>query len=125
VKTLLAIRSLLAILAIAGLVVTPVARPAMAMSTAMQAPAASDQPMADDAAMAMSEDLLCCPKEMPIPDCGKDCPLMAMCATQFLSNAVQGAGLVMPLGLASVLSPGNDTDVARLSQGPSPRPPNT
>jgi len=48
---------------------------------------------------------------------------MAMCATQFLADAVQRVGLVVPLGLASVFFPGNDTDVAGLSQGPPPRPP--
>jgi hypothetical protein len=36
----------------------------------------------DDAAMSMPEDMACCPKQTPIPDCGKDCPLMAICATQ-------------------------------------------
>jgi hypothetical protein len=46
-----------------------------------------------------------------------------MCATQFLCNAVQAAGLVIPLRLAGVFFPGNDTDVAGLSQGPPPRPP--
>jgi hypothetical protein len=101
----------------------------MAMPTAPAA-AASDQPMVDHAAMAMpaeamSEDMPRCPTKAPVPDCGKDCLFMAMCATQFLSNAVQGVGLVMPLGLASIFFPGNDTDTAGLSQGPPPRPPNT
>ena len=50
---------------------------------------------------------------------------MANCATQFLCNAVQGAGLVIPLGLAGALLPENDTHVAGLSQAPPPRPPNT
>jgi hypothetical protein len=58
-----------------------------------------------------------------VPDCSKDCLFMALCATQFLANAVQGVGLVIPLGLAGVFFPGNDTDVADLSQGPPPRPP--
>jgi hypothetical protein len=31
--------------------------------------------------MAMSEDMPCCPTKAPIPDCGKDCLFMAMCAT--------------------------------------------
>jgi hypothetical protein len=123
VKTLSGIRRLLAILAIVGLAVGPVARPAMALPAATQAPAASDQPMAVDAAMAMPEDMPCCPTNAPVPDCGKDCLFMAMCATQFLSNAVQAAGLVIPLVLANILFPGNDTGVAGLSQGPPPRPP--
>ena len=116
-------RRLLAILAIVGLAVGPVARPAMAMSAAIQASAASDEPMVDDAALAMPEDMPCCPTKAPVPDCGKDCLFMAMCATQFLSDAVQGVGLVLPLGRASVFFPGNDRDVAGLSQAPPPRPP--
>jgi hypothetical protein len=95
----------------------------MAMPAATQAAAASEQPMADDTAMAMPEDMPCCPTKAPTPDCGRDCVFMAMCATQFLCNAVQAAGLVTPLGLATVFFPGNDTNVAGLSQGPPPRPP--
>jgi hypothetical protein len=121
VKTLSAIRSLLAIPAIVGLVLGPIAKPAMAMPTPMHTGVASDQAMVDEAAM--PEDMPCCPKKSPIPDCGRDCVFMAMCATQFLCNAVQVAGLVTPLGLATVFFPGNDTDVAGLSQGPPPRPP--
>jgi len=122
VKILSAIRSLLAIPAIVGLVLGPIARPAMALPAPMNAAAASDQAMVDEAAIAMPEDMPCCPKKSPIPDCGRDCVMM-MCVTQFLCNAVQAASLVIPLGLASVFFPGNDTDVAGLSQGPPPRPP--
>jgi hypothetical protein len=89
----------------------------------MLAGAASDHEMADGAAMAMPEDMPCCPTKAPTPDCGGDCLCMAMCATQFLCDAVQGASLVIPLGLTGVFFPGNDRDVAGLSQGPPPRPP--
>ena len=123
VKTLSAIRSLLAIVAIVGLVLGPMARPSMAMPAPMHTGVGADQEMVNDAAMAMPEDMPCCPRTAPIPDCGKDCLFMAMCGTQFLCNAVQTAGLVIPLGMASVFSPGNDRDVAGLSQGPPPRPP--
>jgi hypothetical protein len=114
---------LLAIPAIVGLVLGPIARPAMAMHAPIHTGVASDQVMVDEAAMAMPEDMPCCPKKSSIPDCGRDCLFMAMCAMQFLCNTVQTAGLVIPLGMASVFSPGNDTDVAGLSQGPPPRPP--
>jgi hypothetical protein len=123
VKLLSAIRSLLAIPAIVGLVLGPIARPSMAMPAPMHTGTASDQAMVDEAAMAMPEDMPCCPAKAPIPDCGRDCPFLAMCAMQFLCNAVQAAGLVVPLGMASVFLPGNDSDVAGLSQGPPPRPP--
>jgi hypothetical protein len=81
--------------------------------------------MADHAAMTMPDDMPCCPKKAPIPECGKDCLCMAMCATQLLCNGVWGMSLVLPLGLASVFFPGNDMDVAGLSEAPPPRPPKT
>jgi hypothetical protein len=61
VKTLSAIRSLLAISAIIGLVIGPIARPAMAMPAPMNTGVASDQAMVDEAAM--PEDMPCCPKK--------------------------------------------------------------
>jgi hypothetical protein len=103
VKTLSAIRSLLAISAIIGLVIGPIARPAMAMPAPMNTGVASDQAMVDEAAM--PEDMPCCPKKSPIPDCGRDCLFMAMCAMQFLCNAVQAAGLVIPLGWQASFPP--------------------
>ena len=124
------------ILAVLGLAVAPVARPAIAMSNGgMSNAGMSNAGMAiaghaaDHAAMAMPEGMLpedmpCCPKKAPIPNCDKDCPLMAMCATQLLCNAAQGL-LVVPLGLAGFLLPGNEFHVAGLSQAPPPRPPNT
>jgi hypothetical protein len=90
---------------------------------ATAAPPVSDQPMANDAATAMAQDMPCCPTQAPVSNCGGDCLLMAVCVTQLLCNAVPGAGLVIPLGLLSVFIPGNDTDTAGLSQGPPPRPP--
>ena len=123
VKTLTASRRLLATLAIVGFILGPIAKPAMAMPAPMHTGVASDQAMVDEATMAMPEDMPCCPKKSPVPDCGRDCLFMAMCAVQFLCNAVQAAGLVIPLGMASVFSLGNDTDMAGLSQGPPPRPP--
>lgn len=123
VKTLSAIRGLLGILAIIGLALAPIGRPAMAMPAATHG-AALEQPMAGDGAMAMPEDMPCCPKKAPIPDC-KDCLFAGMCAAQFLGNLVLGTGLFLPFALASVLFPGNDTDVAGLSNGPPPRPPKT
>jgi hypothetical protein len=120
-KLLSAIRSLLGILAIIGLVVGPIARPAMAMTAALPTAVASNPATVDEAAMGMPQDMPCCPKEAPTPDCGKDC--LAICATQLLCNAVQGAALVMPLGPANVLPPGNDTALVGLGQPPPLRPP--
>ena len=116
------IRSLLPILAVVGLILAPVARPAMAIAADMQAAVAHDQPM-DHAVMAMPADMPCCPDKALMPDCAKDCPLMAMCAAQAFYDAPQAAGVVTRLVLASVMVPVSDTDLASLSQRPPPRPP--
>ena len=108
----------LSVFAIIGLAVVPIVRPTMALPNGNMA-------IIDDAAMSMPEGMACCPKQTPIPDCGKDCPLMAICATQLLCNAEQGSGLVIPLGFAGLFLPSNDSRLAELSQAPPPRPPNT
>ena len=64
----------LSVFAIILLAVVPIVRPTMALPNGNMA-------IIDDAAMSMPEGMACCPKQTPIPDCGKDCPLMAICAT--------------------------------------------
>jgi hypothetical protein len=80
-KLLTCIRYLLSGLALLGLVGAPLARPAMAMNmpAAMHAAMSDDAAMPADAAMAMPADMPCCPDKAPVPDCAKDCPLMALC----------------------------------------------
>jgi hypothetical protein len=116
--SLCTIGRLLGLLAIIGLVVAPIAGAEVALPNEATA-------MVDDSAMGMSQDMPCCPKKAPTPDCSKDCPLMAICATQLPCNAVQGLGLLIPLKLAGLLFPGNESDVAGVSQSPPLRPPNT
>jgi len=108
---------LLSVLAIIGLAVVPIARPAMALPSGNTA-------MADDAAMGMPEDMPCCPHQAPASDRGNDCPFMAMCTSQLLCATVQGSGLVMQRGLAGLLFPADESCPAGLSQAPPPRPPN-
>jgi hypothetical protein len=115
VKRLSALRYLFAALAIAGLILTPMAAPAMAMATPAN--------IADETPMAMPADMPCCPDQAPMPDCGKDCPFMALCATQFVSTMPHGTGLVLPPALASLVVPGNDAGLSGLTQRPPPRPP--
>jgi hypothetical protein len=119
VNILSAIGRLLSVLAIVGLAVAPLARPVLAMTAVAQSAIASDHAAADGAPM--MDDMPCCPKKAPVPDCNKDC--LAICSMQLLSNAVHGAGLLIPLGLADILVPANDVDVAGLRQPPPPRPP--
>jgi hypothetical protein len=111
-------------LAIVGLAIAPVTRAAMAAAAVLEANMASDHAMAHaatDAAMAMPEDMPCCPKKSPVPNCDKDC--LAICATQLLGNAAQVPGPMVPLGLSHILLPLNDTSLVGLKQRPPPRPP--
>jgi len=119
VKLLICIRFLLCGLALLGLVVAPLARPTMAMPSGMMSMAG------DHAAMDIPADMPCCPDKAPVSDCAKDCPLMALCTTGSVLNLPASAGLLMPLKLASLAFPANDTDLASLNHGPPPRPPKT
>jgi hypothetical protein len=104
-------------LALAGLLLTPVAVPAMPAAAVM------GESMGDHAAMAMPADMPCCPDQAPMPDCGKNCPFMASCAAQFVYDLPHGAGIVAPPALASLVVPGNDAGLTGLTQRPPPRPP--
>jgi hypothetical protein len=123
VKLLLAIRHLLAGLAILGLTLTPLARPAFAVSADMAAAASDHAPSVDNAAMAMPADMPCCPEQAPSPDCGKDCPLMALCMASVLQAAPHGAALLVPLTIASIVVPGESAKLSGLAQPPPARPP--
>lgn len=106
-------------LAVVGLALAPIAHPAMAMTAFAQAGATSEQAV-DHAHMAMPEDMPCCPKKAPIPDCSKDC--LAICATQLFCN-ISAAALAVPVGLANLLLPVNEPGLSSVKQRPPPRPP--
>ena len=110
-----------AVLAIAGLVLAPLARPTMAMPSEMAAAAHEHGAMDAQADMAMPADMPCCPDK--VPDCSKDCPLMALCMVGAMQAAPHGPALFIPLTIASALVPPNESDRAGLSQAPPPRPP--
>jgi hypothetical protein len=139
-----AIRRFIALVVIAGLVLAPVllsvgatamqmpatiagAHSGMAMSsdTAMPADAAMSSGMAMPADMVMPADMECCPKKTSqMPDCGKDCPFMALCmGIGLLSDRV--AGLHAPLALVSTMIPASQRDLDGLAQAPPIRPPKT
>jgi hypothetical protein len=87
VKRNFAIRRLLAILTIAGLVLAPVSRPVMAEAS----PHASMQAMADEMSSSdtmdeMANDMPCCPSKAPAPiDCDK-CVGMAACMSKYFTG---------------------------------------
>jgi hypothetical protein len=131
------IRRLVAIIMIAGLVLAPVLLSIGA--TAMQMPAgmlSAHSGMAEHSGMAMSSDMAmpsdvampsdmeCCPKKAShVPDCGKDCPFMALCMGIGLQQGDRVASLCAPMALMSTMIPGNQRDLDGLAQAPPIRPP--
>src|SRR5438270_612246 len=89
---LLTIRRVLAALALLGMILAPLARPAMAMDSA----AAGHSDMAAHAAVDRA-DMPCCPDQTPMPGCGKDCLFMAGCSTLSLCDVPRAATLVRPV----------------------------
>jgi hypothetical protein len=119
------IRRFLMTLAVLGLVLAPLAQPAMAMSADQSAGMdhhAMMAGMADHAEMAMLESMPCCPDEAPMPDCGKHC-LMLMCAASLSPILPSAAWLAMPLAAATELIAGGDSTLSGRSPTPPPRPP--
>jgi hypothetical protein len=118
------IRRILLSLAVLGLVLGPMARPAMAMpadqSTGMDHHAMMAS-MADHE-MAMPESMPCCPDEAPASDCGKHC-LMMMCAASLSPTLPDAAWLPMPQAATTVLIAGGDSTLSGRSPTPPPRPP--
>jgi hypothetical protein len=111
---------LLALLAVAGLMLAPLVHGTMAMGTAGHAMpmAAATTAGAEIAGMA---DMPCCPHKAPVPDCGNDCPFMALCSA--MPFGVPLAGLIVPLTQAGTLSPGDQSGLVGVARAPPRRPP--
>jgi hypothetical protein len=140
-----AIGHLLALLAVVGLMLAPLVHATMAMGTVdsampghvMPDHAASDHamPMADMDAMAGVDiatnmagemtgpmaDMPCCPHKAPVPDCGSDCPFMALCSA--MPFGVPLVSLAAPLAEAGVVRPGDQSGLTGLMRPPPRRPP--
>jgi hypothetical protein len=110
---------LLSILAIAGLLIAPMATPSAAGTLA-------DAPIAATAGMgSMADGMPCCPHEKPsIPDCQKNCPFAALCTTQCVpAVAAETAFLIRKLAQAEPLSLYNEMLRDQRSVAPPQRPP--
>jgi hypothetical protein len=132
-----AIGHLLALLAVVGLMLAPLAHATMAMGTAddvmpghvMADHAAPDHGMlmADMGAVAGMEmtglmaDMPCCPHKAPVPDCGGDCPFMALCSA--MPFGVPLVSLAVPPAEAGVVRPGDQSGLTGLTRPPPRRPP--
>lgn len=126
------IRRTLLTFAVLGLILAPMARSAMALSTP------PDQMTADDMSSAAA-DMPCCPEGMShagmaLPEsgsadpakngCAKDCPMMVVCMAASLIGLPHGPALSFPLAITESVPPKNDLHISSLTRAPSPRPPN-
>lgn len=112
----------LASIAIMGLLLAPIARPAIAMAAAdmmgMSAMAGMDMPMPDD--------MPCCQDDVPLAplkDCKMDCPFIALCMTATTLSLPAGPGLALPIELRNSLIPKYHLHFASLAHSPPLRPP--
>jgi hypothetical protein len=125
VQLWLAIRRLLPILAVLGLVLAPLTTPVVAMGLAAPMLSASaDTAMVGMAAedAGMSSDMPCCPPEKPVaPDCQKACPLAALCLAKCVGGLLANAG--EPLRIASMAPMISRDEIAPASLGQAPPPP--
>jgi len=107
-------------MAVAGLLVAPLARPAMAMS--MDPPAAAGD-HAHAMASGMPEPMPCCPDEAPASDCGTVCPLMALCSVATCQSLPSATALIVVFRVTGVAIPSDDAWLDDLATGPPRRPP--
>jgi hypothetical protein len=100
------------------------ARPAMAVPLVMDMHASTSDPMvADLAAAGAPSNMPCCPDKPSLPDCSKDCPLMALCVTAPLHFVSQTGLIVPPAIVVSIVFPGDPPDLASVAHAPPRRPP--
>src|SRR6476660_8125617 len=113
----------LALLAIGGLALAPMARSAMALPMTMEVNTSGGDPMAVGSVVAGAmDDMPCCPGKPSLPDCSKDCPLMALCVTAPV-HFVSQTGLTVPLTFVTVVFPGARSDLVSIAQVPPRKPP--
>ena len=112
-----ALRNLLPVLGILGLVLGPLALPAAAMTSA-GAPAGA----MDMAGMDLAEDMPCCPTKQA-PPCDKSCPLMTLCLAK-CSPAIPAlsSALALPV-FAGLVLPTDEARWETRAERPPPRPP--
>jgi hypothetical protein len=120
------IRRLLAIALIAGLVLAPFARPAMAGQTSeVSMSAMTDDASVPPTADAMAGDMPCCPSDGPAPIGCDKCIFMAACAANCLPG-LTAAFFQPPFAVASsVARPQNDFRPDGLGHSPPEHPPRT
>jgi hypothetical protein len=103
---------LLAFFAVLGLLLGPFA-------SSMAGPAT-----AAPVEMEMPEGMLCPDSPPALPDCDKDCPLVALCMTAFTSSVASvDDSLAIPLIIGRKIPPHGYSPGVSLHHEPHPRPP--
>jgi len=113
---------ILAVLAIVGLALAPVVRPPMAVPVSKDVHAALSGSAVDTVIADAAADMPCCPSKPALPDCSKDCPLMALCVTAPI-HFVSQTGLTILLTFVTVVFPGARSDLVSIAQAPPRKPP--
>lgn len=120
-----AIRKLLAVLMIAGLVMAPVSQPVMAANSSDLSMQAHEDMSPSTMTEATADDMPCCPAKAPASsDCDK-CIYMTACASKCFTG--MSASVFHPLLQASidVVSLSNDSRPEGLGSAPPDHPPRT
>ena len=107
--------------AVLGLILAPLAKPAMAMPSG-SAGMDHHAMMAGQDEMAMPDSMPCCPDAAPMSDCGKHC-LRLMCAASLSPTLPGAAWLPAPQSATTELIAGGEAALSGRSPTPPPRPP--
>jgi hypothetical protein len=110
------------LVAVLGLIIAPLARPAAAMAGDM-ASVSVDVSAAADSGMAMPEDMPCCPDKAPVSDCSKTCPLMALCMSGAVPMPASFEGPPPGLRQGQLVPLRQEPHLSGLGSGPPTRPP--
>jgi len=115
-----AIAHCLALIALIGLMLAPIAQPAVAMPAAVQG--TMGQAMAGDPLDVAPGDMPCCPQTPSVPDCDKNCPFMAVCGSTVIHEASE-TSLSVPLTVIAIVLPGDQSALVSLAHAPPRKPP--
>ena len=110
-----------AALAVLGMLLAPIVRPAIAMSPDMMDMAGDDTAMG----MPANTDMPCCQDEVPVQNCVKVCPFIALCMAGSVLNLPASAALLLPHKLVSFVFPASYANFTSLNHDPPLRPPKT
>jgi hypothetical protein len=113
---------ILVVLAVVSLALAPVVRPSMAVPLSKDAHAAMNGSAVDNIVAVGADDMPCCPTKPALPDCSKDCPLMALCVTAPI-HFVSQIHLTVPPSFVTVVFPGVHSDLVSIAQAPPRKPP--